>query len=328
MAIIRKNILTDTASRDKFIHGALLLKQEASGQTTADFGMPGRPQSVSTYDLFVIWHHTAMMTLTPSGNAAGRNAAHRGPVFCPWHRVMLILFEQNLQRVLGNSNFGLPYWSWGQDGDLPTAQQLTAAIWNADCLGGQGSPVTTGPFAFNAADPNSWRVRVAANASGDLLPVNRGLRRRFASSVVTGLPKNAHVAAALMLDAYDASMWDTSSNGFRNRLEGWSADPGFEAPWLHNAVHVWVGGDMSPSTSPNDPVFYLNHCNVDRIWEGWLTQNGRSYVPDMDADASLKGQRIDDPFNSPMGNDMTPRQVLDVSSIYKYDAPVQPVGVA
>jgi tyrosinase len=102
-----------------------------------------------------------------------------------------------------------------------------------------------GNFSFNTADPNSWRVRVAANASGDLLPVNRGLRRRFASSVVTGLPKNAHVATALMLDAYDASRWDTSSNGFRNRLEGWSADPGFKAPWLHNAVHVWVGGDMS-----------------------------------------------------------------------------------
>src|SRR5262249_13417655 len=41
--------------------------------------------------------------------------------------------------------------------------------------------------------------------------------------------------------------------GFAIVLEGWSADPRFRAPWLHNAVHVWVGGDMSPSTSPNDP---------------------------------------------------------------------------
>ena len=24
---------------------------------------------------------------------------------------------------------------------------------------------------------------------------------------------------------------------------------------------------------PNDPVFYLNHCNVDRIWEGWMQKH-------------------------------------------------------
>ena len=27
------------------------------------------------------------------------------------------------------------------------------------------------------------------------------------------------------------------------------------------------------------PVFYLNHCNVDRIWEAWLVNEGRTYVP-------------------------------------------------
>jgi tyrosinase len=85
-------------------------------------------------------------------------------------------------------------------------------------------------------------------------------------------------------------------------------------------VHVWIGGDMSPSTSPNDPVFYLNHCNIDRIWEKWLTSRGRTYVPDPMADASLAGHRIDDPISSPIGGGtLTPRQVLDVSTIYTYD---------
>src|SRR5829696_1697483 len=45
---------------------------------------------------------------------------------------------------------------------------------------------------------------------------------------------------------------------------------------MHNQVHVWIGGDMGPATSPNDPVFYLNHCNVDRIWEAWLVNQGRN----------------------------------------------------
>src|SRR5438105_15515928 len=66
----------------------------------------------------------------------------------------------------------------------------------------------------------------------------------------------------------------------------------------HNLVHVWVGGDMSPATSPNDPVFYLNHCNVDRIWEAWLRQHGRTYLPPDSAPASLKGHRLNDALSS------------------------------
>lgn len=76
---------------------------------------------------------------------------------------------------------------------------------------------------------------------------------------------------------------------------------------------------MWPSTSPNDPVFYLNHCNVDRLWESWMHLNGRDYQPDMSAGDDLEGHRIDDELASPMGGDATPRQMLDVSAIYTYD---------
>jgi tyrosinase len=320
MAVTRKNILAENTVRDKFIQGVKMLKQEDSGQTTADFGIPGTARPVSTYDLFVVWHHRAMMTLTPPGNAAGRNAAHRGPVFAPWHRVMLLVLEQNLQRALGDPGFGLPYWDWSADGDLPSAQQLTATIWDAAYLGGQGNPVNTGPFAFDNADPASWHVRVVANVSGDLVTVNRGLRRSFAPASFPSLPKTAHVQDALLLNPYDAPDWDTQTTGFRNRLEGWASDPTSTPPWLHNLVHVWIGGDMAPSTSPNDPVFYLNHCNVDRVWEKWLQANGRVYVPDMTAGADLAGHRIDDLIVSPLGSSATPAQVLDVSSIYTYDS--------
>ena len=118
MAVIRRNILNDVAARDKLIQGIRLLKQENSNVTTTNQGIAGPAQPVSTYDLFVIWHHTTMMRMTPPGNSAGRNAAHRGPIFLPWHRVMLLILERNLQRVLGDVDFGLPYWDWAADGDL------------------------------------------------------------------------------------------------------------------------------------------------------------------------------------------------------------------
>jgi len=45
----------------------------------------------------------------------------------------------------------------------------------------------------------------------------------------------------------------------------------------HGAVHVDVGGWMSSvPTAAQDPVFYLHHCNIDRLWNLWLTQGGRT----------------------------------------------------
>ena len=253
MAAVRRNILTDETARKNYIQGVKLLKQEQLGPTTADLGIPGPPVPVSTYDLFVAWHHLAMDTFTPP-TQSDRNAAHRGPVFLPWHRFMLVLLELQLQRVLNDADVGLPYWDWAADGELDPDEQPTSPVWADDGMGGQGNPITSGPFAFDAADPASWRVRVAANVQGQLRATNRGLRRAFGRSVQT-LPTQADVAAALDLSDYDAPPWSTQSEGFRNQVEGWR--PLATAPGLHNRVHVWVGGDMLPSSSPNDPVFYL-----------------------------------------------------------------------
>lgn len=267
MAITRANILTNTVARQQYTQGVTLLKNEFTGPTTSSLGIAGPSRQVSTYDLFVVWHHTAMLTMTPP-TQGDRNAAHRGPVFCPWHRFMLHQLELNFQRILNDNAFGLPYWDWAADGQKTAAQQKTSAIWAANALGGSGNPVKTGPFKFNATDPNSFRVRIEADVNGQLVQRDHGLRRTLGTQIPT-LPTKTDTSSLLTLTPYDAAPWDTSSSGFRNRAEGW-APPA--APALHNRVHVWVGGDMLPSSSPNDPVFYLNHCNVDRIWEAWLTR--------------------------------------------------------
>ena len=95
MAVTRKDITTDPAVRDKYVDGVLRLKREVNAQS-----------GLSTYDALVVWHVRAMMTMTPPSQGS-RNAAHRGPVFLPWHRYMLITYEQQLQRILGDDTFGL-----------------------------------------------------------------------------------------------------------------------------------------------------------------------------------------------------------------------------
>ena len=39
---------------------------------------------------------------------------------------------------------------------------------------------------------------------------------------------------------------------------------------VHGGVHVWVGGTMSfIATAPADPIFWMHHANIDRLWWQW-----------------------------------------------------------
>ena len=311
-AAIRPNVVTNAAARTKFIAGVKLLKAELPGPTTVSLGIPGPSAKVSTYDLFIVWHHVAMSTFTPTSQN-DRNMAHCGPAFLPWHRFMLRQLELNLQRVLNDNTFGLPYWDWAADGELTASAQKTAPIWQPSAFGGQGSPISTGPLI-----PSQFVVKIEANSAGTLVQVNHGLRRAFGVNGATTLPKRANTAAALTQTAYDVAPWNSTSGALRNRLEGWNPSLG-----LHNRVHVWVGGDMLPSTSPNDPIFFMNHCNVDRIWEAWMQKPGgpgRSFVPPDTAPVSLKGHRLNDTLSSMISGATTPAKMLDLTSLYKYDS--------
>lgn len=300
MAVIRADIRTDTNARDRFIAGVLLLKQERSG---------GEP---STYDSLVIMHHTAMHTMTPPGVATGRNAAHGGPVFLPWHRYYLLVLEGHIQRVLSDRSFGLPYWDWMADGVLPVEAQRHAAVWSDDCMGPLADPVVSGPFTQSA-----WPVTVEGRPNGTLATVNRGLRRRPAVSFA--LPIADDLSNAMAFDVYDREEWASTAVSFRNALEG-------RYPWrregmLHNRIHRWVGLDMVWSTSPNDPVFFLHHANVDRIWTAWMVRHPTAgYVPDNSAPDALFRHRLDDDMHFPyLDRAPTPRAMLDVRHLYEYD---------
>ncbi len=169
--------------------------------------------------------------------------------------------------------------------------------------------VVSGP----AAD---LRVRLQGFGT-QLWSVNARPLQRAAGTDIDSLPTPADVAWALGEDTdndYDRFGWDAGSTGFRNRVEGW-----IQGPQLHNRVHVWIGGDMSPGSSPNDPAFYLNHCNVDRIWEAWMARHGRTYAPTPADPQAPLGHRIDDMMVALLGDSLRPSDVLDPSEWFVYD---------
>ena len=283
---IRKSVTSLTAEeKQKFVQGVKALKAD------------GR------YDQFVNIHNNAINRPAPAPgetpNPGTRNAAHRGPAFLPWHREFILRFEQALQSAIGDTNFGLPYWDWAADAALSNpADPNQAVIWRDDFLGGQGVPVMTGPF-----QQGEWTIVPSGN-----------LEREFGVHA-NSLPTQADLNAALLTNVYDTTPWNASSVGsFRNLLEGWLPSPG---PRTHNRVHEWVGGSMRPGTSPNDPVFFLHHCNVDRIWALWQICNpGVPYAPfDTVADAP-PGHRLNDhmwPWEA--STDHTIQQLLDFNAL-------------
>src|SRR5262249_56870360 len=66
----------------------------------------------------------------------------------------------------------------------------------------------------------------------------------------------------------------------------------------HGTAHVGFGGSIQdPGRAPKDPLFFLLHCNVDRLWAKWQRQNTRfdpSAVASYDNSSSRIGHRLSD----------------------------------
>ena len=63
----------------------------------------------------------------------------------------------------------------------------------------------------------------------------------------------------------------TSSSGTDQREE---SDMGELESGPHNHVHSTILGDMGGWMSPLDSIFWLHHCNIDRIWASWSHVSG------------------------------------------------------
>lgn len=269
------------------------------------------------YDQYVNIHNSAIgqATLMPGENPSDpsfyRNVAHRGPAFSPWHREMLRRFELDLANEVPGVT--LPYWDWAADGSV--GDPTSAPMWGSDLMGGDGDPNNTylvggGPFRYDPSDPSTWLV-----VTGDGEP-GPGLRRTLGQQ--SHLPAQSEIDQVLQITPYDSNPWRTISDpSFRNQLEGWMG------PNIHNNVHVWVGGSMLPGTSPNDPVFFLHHCNVDRLWWQWQLQHPiAGYEP---TSGGPPGHNLNDlmsPWDEMPAWDLytTPASTLDIHQLgYYYD---------
>jgi tyrosinase len=305
---------------------------------------------LSYYDQLVSWHLLAQCCPKPE-HPDTPWPSHFNPAIWPWHRILLYLFEDGL-RVATGKHLAIPYWDW-------TDPKSADVVFTNDLMGPkQGDPkrnyvVTTGPFRKDA-----WQLNLLSAPSEDP-GQSRWLVRAFGvndQEPGLHLPTAQEVADALALKVYDVAPFDITSDpdrSFRARLDGaygfigkqCSTDgveeltPG-RSPrtGLHSAVHRYVAGlfkvgdemwygTLKTHASPNDPVFWLHHAFLDKIWADWMARHGRTYLPEKEIArtgkmlVSVPGLKTPlRPFERVAPNACTPGGVLDHHKLgYAYD---------
>src|SRR5208283_3061868 len=94
----------------------------------------------------------------------------------------------------------------------------------------------------------------------------------------------------------------------------------------HGAVHVDVGGWMANiPTAAQDPIFYLHHCNIDRLWDLWLAQGGGRSDPTSDTTWTTKVFTFFDENGKKVT--MTPCDILNAATQLNYSYAGEPPQV-
>jgi tyrosinase len=182
----------------------------------------------------------------------GLAEAHGLSGFLPWHRVFVLELERMLQAI--DPSVALHYWRF----DLPAPNLFNTAFIGVP-------PAGSSVVQFDAGNPLSlWQVADAAEFGGGIFT---GVLRR---------PTYPPTGQASLSDETTTLGLGTIYAQFDN-MEG---NP-------HGNAHVATGGSgnwlNNVTISVRDPLFFLLHCNVDRLWAKWQWVNGRFSPTSSDA---------------------------------------------
>lgn len=157
--------------------------------------------------------------------------------FLPWHRAYVYYFEEIIRAVSKEKNFTLPYWNYTAPG--PNHGVIPSEFTK------KNDPLFKSLYV---------EARNKPTASNPSLP-----------NVNAGEPIDKNAPGGLNLDALKECFYSPTGpghDGFNRKLNG----------GLHGYVHVQVGAGKNMGSVPwaaNDPIFWMHHCNIDRLWASW-----------------------------------------------------------
>lgn len=176
-------------------------------------------------------------------NEDGYNEAHGHPGFLPWHRAYLLDLERELQRI--DDSVALPYWRF----DEPAPSLFDAQF-----------------LAMPPPDP----------AHGDFIEFPHGHALEFWQTDGTGIERRPRydIAGPPPTHFPDGRKRVINQDDTLALGADYFSFRGMELP-PHGFAHTsFSGAIFSPLTAAKDPLFFLLHGNIDRLWAWWQWDHG------------------------------------------------------
>jgi len=178
-------------------------------------------------------------------NMGSQSNIHETLAFEPWHREFINRYELLLQQY--DPTVKLLYWDW-------TTSPSPSLSFMGSFSGSIGAPFNPSSGATLAPPSVSRGLGSFTHAELDSAILARDPYGPFTSYCGFGCPPAP-----------------PSSAPFMSALEDYS----------HNYSHGFIGGNMNfPSSSAEDPFFFMLHGNVDRLWAQW--QRDPAHLPRLD----------------------------------------------
>jgi tyrosinase len=194
-----------------------------------------------------------------------KQCQHQTWYFLPWHRGYVLAFEKIVRAAIvaegGPSSWALPYWNY-YNAKIKKCRQLPWCFRQAKLDDGSANPL----FVTR---------RYGRDGKGNVLldpKIDLDLKPAF---------DEADFAGQSIVPGFGGPQTKFHHGGEQDGLPS-----GLLESKPHNMVHSRVGGQMSgsgqnppatkvglmamPDTAALDPVFWVHHANIDRLWEIWL----------------------------------------------------------
>jgi tyrosinase len=253
---VRKEISSFTSAQvDAYRKGVALMQSRAFNDPTS-------------------WTYQANMHGFPTTNAVcpvigtpqpnWSTCQHGSFFFLAWHRMYLYYFERilraSVRQAIGNPTyeFNLPFWNY-EDPNLRTLpkpfRDPANTATNSLYVQKRSSNCNAGQPCISAADASD-------TAAMGLTPFCSGPGGSAGAGCTSGISSD-----------------ESFGGGFVSAPTHSGSGPGELELQPHGVVHNAVGGPggwMSYFTcAARDPIFWLHHANIDRLWQKWLNQGGR-----------------------------------------------------
>jgi len=214
-------------------------------------------------------------------------------LFPTWHRPYVALYEQLLQQhalsiakqyqdqqrwLSAAQTVRAPYWDWATN-SVPPPEVISLQTVNIITPDGNTTAVPNPlyQYTFNPIDPSfpdpysNWQTTI--RHPDDPNSPDASTDSQALASELSSLQSDITSSTYNLLTRVNT--WPAFSN--HTPGDGGSSSNSLEA--IHDEIHGIVGGQMGdPAVAGFDPIFFLHHCNVDRLLSLWAAVNPGVWV--------------------------------------------------